>query len=302
MSVEVPVTLRQLHYFAVVVEEGSVSRAAARLHVAQPSVSQQIRVLEQIVGGPLLDRHPRGVRPTMMGRALLPRARESLSLASAAVRDAQAAGALGGGMLHLGALATIAAGVLPATIRVWRATHPEIDLQLFEFRVHEDELPAALDAGVIDVAIGRAPDDWPGPAQEIGTEQFVIVMPTGTDRPKTLAAIADRRWVLYEPGHSLGDITDRMFAHHEIAPPKPAVRTGAAASAVQLAAAGLGPALVPANMVPKDLAPTVFLPEPRITRTLSVFGRAGAAAPVDALAELAIRHAVLTPDHLGATD
>jgi len=65
--------LRQLEYFLVIAEEGSFSRAADRLLVAQPSLSQQIGVLEAELGGKLLERMPRGVRLTMAGQSFLPR-------------------------------------------------------------------------------------------------------------------------------------------------------------------------------------------------------------------------------------
>jgi DNA-binding transcriptional LysR family regulator len=72
-------TLRQLQYFVVIAEEGSLTRAAQRLLVAQPSLSQQIGALEAELGGPLLERMPRGVRLTMAGQSFLPEARAAIS-------------------------------------------------------------------------------------------------------------------------------------------------------------------------------------------------------------------------------
>src|SRR5689334_827273 len=78
--------LRQLEYLVTVVDTGSFTRAAARLHVTQPALSHQVRALEEQAGGRLLERLPRSVRPTPMGRALLPHARAALAGADGPAR------------------------------------------------------------------------------------------------------------------------------------------------------------------------------------------------------------------------
>src|SRR2546423_13698641 len=78
-------TLRRLELFVAVVEEGSFTRAARRLGLAQPSLSQQVRALEEELGGPLIERLPRGLRLTPTGKAVLPEAQ-------AALRSVQRAG------------------------------------------------------------------------------------------------------------------------------------------------------------------------------------------------------------------
>ena len=75
--------LRQLEYLIAIAEDGSFRAAAHRLHVAAPSISQQIRLLELEVGGPLLERLPRGARLTPAGRAFLPEARSACAPPSA---------------------------------------------------------------------------------------------------------------------------------------------------------------------------------------------------------------------------
>jgi DNA-binding transcriptional LysR family regulator len=72
-------SLRQLEYLVTVVDEGSFTRAAELLHVTQPALSHQIRALERDAGGALLERLPRSVRLTPMGRAMLPHARAALA-------------------------------------------------------------------------------------------------------------------------------------------------------------------------------------------------------------------------------
>ncbi|MER6798926.1 LysR family transcriptional regulator, partial [Amycolatopsis mediterranei] len=72
-------SLRQLEYLVTVVDTGSFTRAAEQLHVTQPALSHQMRSLERSLGGPLLERLPRAIRLTPMGRAMLPHARAALA-------------------------------------------------------------------------------------------------------------------------------------------------------------------------------------------------------------------------------
>src|SRR6267378_6844074 len=88
---EAGMNLRQLHYVVVIADEGSFTRAAARLLVAQPSLSQQIKALEQELGGPLLERLPKGVRLTAAGKAFLPEAQAAVTHAERAQRNARSA-------------------------------------------------------------------------------------------------------------------------------------------------------------------------------------------------------------------
>ena len=82
-------TFRQMAYWLAIVEEGSFTRAAARMHVSQPSLSQQVRALEEELGGELLERLPRSVRLTSAGKAFLPHARAAVHSADRAVRSAR---------------------------------------------------------------------------------------------------------------------------------------------------------------------------------------------------------------------
>ena len=95
------VNLRQLEYLVVIAEEGSFTRASERLLVAQPSLSQQIGALEAELGGPLLERLPRGVRLTMAGQNFLPEARAAISHANRARRSVRMALGLESGQLEI---------------------------------------------------------------------------------------------------------------------------------------------------------------------------------------------------------
>src|SRR4030088_139425 len=173
------VSLRQLEYFVAVVDDGSFTSAAARLHVSQPGLSHQIQVLERQLGGPLLERLPRGVRPRPAGRLPLPHARASLAHAERAQTAALRASGMDAGELHVGTLFSISAGILPGAIGVWRTRYPDVSVRLVEFRRSTD-LVAAMEAGQADVAVGPTPEGWTGPEREIGAEKFVVTAAPGT--------------------------------------------------------------------------------------------------------------------------
>src|SRR3989440_2128222 len=113
--------LRQLEYFTTIAEEGSITRAAERLFVSQPSLSQQIAALEQELGGALLERLPRGVRLTAAGQRLLPEARATLRHSHRGRRAVRMALGLEAGQLEGAAITSSAAGILPTVLQDWQA-------------------------------------------------------------------------------------------------------------------------------------------------------------------------------------
>jgi DNA-binding transcriptional LysR family regulator len=140
------ISLRQLEYFVAVVDEGSFTTAAARLHVSQPGLSHQILALERQLGGPLLERLPRGVRLTP-GRPHRATARAGQPRACRAghQRGTRASG-VDAGELHVGTLYSISVCVLPAALRTWRRKYPDVQVRLVEFR-HTNDLIAAMEPG-----------------------------------------------------------------------------------------------------------------------------------------------------------
>src|SRR3954469_19819757 len=125
--------LRHLRYFVAVAEELHFGRAAARLHIAQPPLSRQIRDLEREVGTPLFERVPRGVTLTAAGRAFLPEARLTLAQAERAQRTAERAARGEIGRLRVGFVEAVRdAGVLPEVLGFFRLHLPDIGLSLFE--------------------------------------------------------------------------------------------------------------------------------------------------------------------------
>jgi DNA-binding transcriptional LysR family regulator len=267
-------TLRQLEYFVTVVDEASFTRAAELLHVTQPALSHQIRTLERSAGGPLLERLPRTVRLTPTGRAMLPHARAALADAERARCAARQAAGLEVGELQIATLYSITLGVLPAALRRWRQTHPEVGIRLFEHR-HTEELIEAMNAGEADLAVGPEPTDWSGVTRTLGTEELIVVVasddPAATGDTIKLQDLADRAWVHYAPGHGLADVLDHACAQAGFEP-RIAVRTEQTAAAPALAAAGLGPALVPDNIGLPEGSHVLHL-DPPVRRTLTAYTR-----------------------------
>ncbi|WP_405582407.1 LysR family transcriptional regulator [Streptomyces sp. NBC_01092] len=272
-------TLRQFEYLVTVVDTGSFTRAAALLHVSQPALSHQVRALERDAGGPLLERLPRAVRLTPMGRAMLPHARAALADAQRARTAARRAVGLESGEIKVATVYSVTLGVLPPVLHAWCERHPGVRIRLLEFP-HTDALQEAMTKGLADVAVGPAPRSWDGPAHDLGTEEFVIVVPASDEAAAgargrvPLAAFADRLWVHYAPGNGLAEVVDRACAVAGFKP-RIAVRTEQTAAAPLLAASGLGPALVPANLIPPGFTGVPLRPDPPVERTLTAYTRPG---------------------------
>src|ERR1700722_13215247 len=145
----------QLRYFLAVAECGNVSRAAARCHVTQPSLSQQLKKIESHLGVKLFDRLGRGVALTDAGKALLPRARKILS----DVREAE--GSIRAGEEHwhsalaIGAIPTMAPYLLPGALRVLRRERPDCELTIRED--FTEALVEAIADNQIDCALMSTP-------------------------------------------------------------------------------------------------------------------------------------------------
>jgi DNA-binding transcriptional LysR family regulator len=269
-------TLRQLEYLVAVIDEGSFGRAGQRLYVSQPTLSQQVRALEAEIGGPLVERLPRGVRATAAGDALLPAARAALAAADRARRSARMVLGLEAGELEIATVGTVALGLLPPVLRRWRARHRARTVRL---REHRDGpvLAEAVADGDADLGIGPRPAHWAGPLEPLGWEELVVVLPPDDplrrEAPVALAALAERDWVLFEREHAFAQLTDALCAAEGFTP-RAAVRTAQIAAAPVLAAAGLGPALVPVNIVPAPMRRAARGLDPPRARELCAFTRA----------------------------
>jgi DNA-binding transcriptional LysR family regulator len=190
--------LRQLRYFVAVAEEGSLTRAAARLHIAQQSLSQQIRTLEAQLGVTLFERSSRGVTLTDVGAVLLREARPVLARADRAVEAVRRAARGEQGELRVGFLSTVANYLMPPVVRAFRERHPGVALHTEDLTIAA--LVAALRDGTLDAGLSRPPRVDDLATEVVLREPVAAVLPEGhrlAGRAElTLADLADEPWVL----------------------------------------------------------------------------------------------------------
>lgn len=245
--------IHQLRYFVAAAEAGSISRAATRCHVTQPSMSQQIKALEDRLGTTLFDRIGRGVVLTDAGRALLPRARRILS----EVQDAEAHVAAEGGAgvrLSLGAIPTMAPYILPTLAAALRKEAPACELELRE-DFTENLVEALLD-NTIDVGIMSTPVDHELIDLEVvASEPLLVVAPTKhplCGAPEiTLAELRDQPTITLHEMHCLGQQIQVFCASNKLAR-NVVCRTTQLATVLELVSNGLGVSLVPAMAAAHD--------------------------------------------------
>jgi DNA-binding transcriptional LysR family regulator len=169
--------LRQLRYFVAVAEELHFSKAARRLNIAQPPLSQQIQQLELTVGAPLFVRTTRRVELTPAGRVFLDGARRTLAEAERASEAALRASRGSFETLRVGFTEAATMSVLPRAVQRFRGKFPEVHIEL-----HEDAsataLIDALHRDVIDVAIARGPVEASGlSTRTLLEERFCLALP-----------------------------------------------------------------------------------------------------------------------------
>ncbi|MGW5134719.1 LysR family transcriptional regulator [Streptomyces sp. NPDC004135] len=195
---EIP--LPQLHAFVVLAEELHFGHAAARLGIAQPPLSQQIRRLEDRVGHALFTRAPGRVALTPAGNELLPAARRALTDLADGLAAARAVGSGRAGSLRIGFAASLALTVLPGLLRTFRDRSPDVHLDIREMTTAPQI--AALHDTTIDIGLLREPpSDATGLCfRTVLSEPFVAVLPSthplAGQRTVRLAQLAESPFVL----------------------------------------------------------------------------------------------------------
>jgi DNA-binding transcriptional LysR family regulator len=249
--------LRHLRYFVAVAEEGHITRAAARLGIQQPPLSQQIRALEAELQVQLFRRKPRGVELTQAGEALFDEARSILQQVEHAVTAVRRTARGEAGQIGLGFTSSASFHpFVPQAIREYRETHPLVALSLEESGT--GELVAALIDERLDAAFVRSPI---GAAAGIAVhsvldEAMVAALPaghalagrTGTP-PLGLAELAAETFILYRRPLGPG-LYDAIIAACQRAGYSPNIGQEAPRmlATLSLVAAGLGVTLVPQSM------------------------------------------------------
>lgn len=258
--------LRHVRYFLAVAEELNFTRAAAKVGIGQPPLSQQIRSLEHELGAPLFRRLSHGAELTEAGQAFLPEARALLAQAEWAARAARRGAQGHVGRLRLGFTGSAAfCPVFSASLRAFRRKFPGVDLVL-------EEAPTAallerLHGGALDGAFIRLGRSDPGGVRvyDLGQEPFVVVLPSDHALAKvdrlSLSMLAAENFVLFarRDGPSL---YDELLAVGRGAGFEPILGQEAPqlTSVANLVAAGLGIALVPRSLSQVQVPGIKYLP------------------------------------------
>ena len=258
--------LRHLRYFLAVAEEGNFTRAAARLGIGQPPLSQQIRDLETEIGAMLFHRVPHGAELTAAGAAFLPEAKASLAAAEKARLAAQSANRGETGRLSLGFTASSAFNpVVSTTIRRFQARWPDVQLSLTEMNTLG--LMQKLEHGELDATFFRPGRDDPDGIRlkRLPDEPMVVALPASHALAKRktlpLALLAKEPFILFPRLVGLSLYDDVVRACREagfeltVAQEAPQI-----SSVVNLVAADLGVSIVPASISHIKLAGVAYRP------------------------------------------
>ena len=251
--------LRHLRYFVAIAEEGSFTRAASRLGIQQPPLSQQLRLLERELGLDLFVRHARGVSLTAAGEAFLADARSMLAAAQAASRRAARVAAGLEGSVTIG-LATSAAGhpLAPAAIREFRRRNPQVEISFIDGNAAE--LTEAVLESRAHVALVRASVDRPPELRQetLLREPLLVAISSGHrlvsgSRARRasigLAELRDESFVLVRRPGAPGIYGDLVLACNRAGfEPRIAAEVGNMFVNTTLVAAGVGVSVVPASM------------------------------------------------------
>jgi len=245
--------LRQLRYFVAVAEELHFGRAAARLHMTQPPLSQAIQGLEELLGAALFERDRRSVLLTHAGAALLPEARRLLAQAADLPELVRAAAAGETGRIALGFVSSADYSLLPPFLRNYRAAFPQVQIGLQEATTDvqiEDLLHQRIDAGLVIPPLSeraRAELDY----MKLLEEALVLAVPAGltAEAPLSLRD-APRLPLIIFPRLIAPALYDAILGCFTAAGLTPEIGQQAIQmqTIVSLVSAGMGLALVPQSL------------------------------------------------------
>ncbi|MEV6290681.1 LysR family transcriptional regulator [Streptomyces sp. NPDC004059] len=279
---------QQLQYFVAVAETRHFTRAAELVHVAQPSLSQQIKALERELGADLFLRARGNISLTDAGEALLPLARRILADADTARHEVQELVQLRRGRVRLGATPSLCTGLLPDVLRAFHDRYPGIQLLIEEGGSHD--LVRHLARGALDLALLVLPLPTPAPALttvELLREDLVVVSSPeapapghGARRVVDITDLEGERLVMFRHGYDLRELTVAACRSAGFEP-EFAVEGGEMDAVLGFVRAGLGVAVVPrmvATRAGRGLRVTP-LARPGLHRTIALAHRSDVAPP-----------------------
>jgi DNA-binding transcriptional LysR family regulator len=241
-------SMRALECLVAIAERGSLTKAAAVLHMSQPALSHQIAAIERELGTPVIERLPRGTRPTAAGLAAAEEARVAVAAADRAVLAGRQVAAGVGGRIRIACAETMTVWVLVPVLGAWRRRFPDVELDLKEY-TSADRMLEVLMVGGADITVGPRPTQTEEHTEVLGREEIVVVASpehrfAGLDAVP-LAELSAEPLVHYNPDNGFAVWLDQFAAKRGVVLPQPALRTGSPRTAAQLAAAGMGVTIVP---------------------------------------------------------
>ncbi|MGW9173619.1 LysR family transcriptional regulator [Streptomyces decoyicus] len=277
--------LQQLRYFTAVADTRHFTRAAEREHVAQPSLSQQIRSLERELGAELFHRARGHITLTDAGETLLPFARRILADAETARREVQEVARLRRGRLRLGAPPSLCASLVPDVLRAFHTTYPGVELIVTEDG--SQDLVRALADGALDLALIITPLPVQAPAlvtSDLLREELVVV--SAPDRPAPVGRRArirvedlqDRPLAMFRRGYDLREFTTAACRAAGFEPTF-TVEGGEMDAVLGFVRAGLGVAVVPSMVAERSGLRVTRFSTPGMHRVVSVAHRGDVSPP-----------------------
>jgi LysR family transcriptional regulator, transcription activator of glutamate synthase operon len=273
--------LRQLRYLVALADEQHFTRAAAREHIAQPALSQQIRRLEQEVGLALVERTTRKVTVTEAGKTLVARARRILSEVDAANAEMQALAGVRAGHVSVGTMHTMGPVDVSHALAVFHERHPSVELTVRE--QSSEELAEMLRDDVLDLAFLSVTEriETQGLVlRQLVSEDLVVVLPSdhplATRRRLRMAELADEQFVSYREGARLRELL--IYAAHRAGfEPQIKLESNESERIRRLVARGMGVAILPQSDADRSAGhlAVAALIEPSLRRDITLACREG---------------------------
>ncbi|WP_124391625.1 LysR family transcriptional regulator [Rhodococcus wratislaviensis] len=272
--------MRQMEYFLAVVDCGGVTRAAAQLRVAQPSLSQAVRKLEKDLGVELFHRVGRGLVLSPAGEALVGPARSILREVESAENAVRDVGAMRGGRIDIASLSDLSSDPLSVWVAKFRRQYPDVRFHIEE-RDETADIVSLVRSGACELGILALPlptEDLVG--EELIDQQLVLVCPPGTDArwpdPVPIEALTRVPFVMGEKGTATRDFIDRSLRLHGVEPDVAVeVRQRGAVLPIVLAGGGVSIVALRSGLDAMLRGGVVRELSPRLTRRMGVVRRPG---------------------------
>lgn len=271
--------IQQLRYTVALSQELHFNRAAARVHVTQPTLSQGIKKLEDEIGTRLFERSPQAVRLTAAGKVFLPYAISILDQLNKGIDAVRHESKEISGVLKIGAIPTICPYLIPPTLIKVRREAPKLRVELYEEKTAD--ILEHLKSGFLDLGVLALPiNDSTLSARSIGEESFFVALsrkhPLAGRSKLTIKEVVNDRLLILQEGHCFGDQTMEVCKLQRN-DPQVVFQGSSLTSVIKLAAAGDGVTFVPKMATLTNKEPGVkYIPlsAPAPQREIGVIWRA----------------------------